>query len=131
MIYPVKHISISVNKSKDEVYRHVANPEFFPEWLGFMKSIIKKSPDTWIAQTDIGQLIFNMPPANDFGVIDHLVTQPDGSRIKNTLRVIDNGDGCEIIFTVLHLPDRTTEAFEADAEAVQQDLKRLKQLLEQ
>lgn len=131
MTYPVKHVSISINKSRDEVYRHVANPELFTEWLSFVKSVAKKSTDTWVAQTDIGELIFVMSPVNDFGVLDHLVTQSDGSRIKNTLRVIDNGDGCEVIFTLLHLPGRSIEEFKTDAQAIRQDLERLKKLLEQ
>lgn len=131
MLYPVKHISISINKSQDEVYRHASNPDLFPEWLEFVQSIARQSGNTWIAQTTIGQLIFEMSPVNEFGVIDQLVTQPDGMRIKNTLRVIANGDGSEVVFTLLQPPDKTSAEFEKDAEAIQADLARLKQMLEQ
>jgi hypothetical protein len=46
------------------------------------------------------------------------------------MRVIANGTGSEVLFTLFRLPDMTAEAFARDAEWVERDLKALKALLE-
>jgi hypothetical protein len=58
------------------------------------------------------------------------VTLPSGDVIDNPMRVVPNGDGCEVVFTLRRLPDMSDEDFERDAGLVQADLTRLKQLME-
>ncbi|MGH3505202.1 MAG: hypothetical protein ACRDQA_30565, partial [Nocardioidaceae bacterium] len=41
---------------------------------------------------------------NDFGALDHVVTLPSGESVYNPLRVIPEGDGCEVVFTVPAAP---------------------------
>jgi hypothetical protein len=45
------------------------------------------------------------------------------------MRVIPNGEGCEILFTVLQLAGRSDEQFEADIETVRADLGSLRDVL--
>ena len=54
-------------------------------------------------------------PANEFGVLDHVVKLADGQLIQNSIRVVSNGDGSEVMFTLLQLPKMTEEQFEKDA----------------
>ena len=61
---------------------------------------------------------------------DHDVTLPDGRTFTNPLRVLADGSGCEVVFTLRRQPDMTDEAFEADAAAIRTDLETLKRLLE-
>ena len=67
---------------------------------------------------------------NEFGVLDHVVIAEGGGESHNAVRVIANGTGAEIMFTVLRMPGTTAEAFAADAAAVERDLNVLKALLE-
>ncbi len=46
------------------------------------------------------------------------------------MRVVPNGDGCEVVFSLRRLLDMSSEDFERDAGLVQADLTRLKQVLE-
>ena len=46
------------------------------------------------------------------------------------MRIIPNGSGCELIFTLFRLPGASDEKFAADAEWVMRDLTALKNLLE-
>ncbi len=46
------------------------------------------------------------------------------------LRVISDGDECEVVFTLRQRPDMTNEDFEGDADAVAADLATLKSLVE-
>jgi hypothetical protein len=69
-------------------------------------------------------------PRNDFGVLDHDVTLPSGETVYNPLRVIRDGAGCEVVFTLRKGPEMSEESFERDADAVAKDLATLKALLE-
>lgn len=130
MTYPAKNISISINTPNEKVYQYVSNPENFPEWLAFLKKITQKSDTIWNAETDLGNIEIFISPKNEFGVVDHIVTLPNGSQINNILRVIKNNDGSEVIFTLFHLPEKTEKEFNDDAGLVSADLKTLKSILE-
>jgi hypothetical protein len=87
----------------------------------------------WVAGLDLSEVAFGFVPANDFGVLDHVVRLPDGTAFYNPMRVLPAGEGldsCELLFTVRRRPGMTDEEFDADAAAVEADLRTLKGLLE-
>jgi hypothetical protein len=53
-----------------------------------------------------------------------------GLEIYIPMRVISNGAGSEVLFTLFHLPDMSDEKFAADAEWVKRGLNAVKNLLE-
>lgn len=59
------------------------------------------------------------------GILDHDVTLPDGTAVRNRLRVEPRSGGCELVFTVLRQPGMTDEQWRADAQAVADDLRQL------
>ena len=130
MIYPVKNISIPINKPPDRVYEFASNPENFPIWVEFIKSITKQTENIWLVETDLGDIKIEFVPKNEFGIIDHLVTLPDSSTVNNPMRVIKNGKGSELVFTLFWMPNRTGEEFNQDAKLVETDLKKIKTILE-
>lgn len=130
MTYPVKNISISINKPADEVYQFASNPENFPMWIEFIKSVTKEDENIWFAETDLGDIKIEFVQKNKLGIIDHVVTLPDGSAINNPMRVITNGKGSELGFTLFWMPNRTEEEFNQDAKLVENDLQRVKEILE-
>ena len=79
----------------------------------------------------IGLVRVRFSPDNPFGILDHTVTMENGLVVENPLRVVANGDGAEIMFTLLQRPDLNDAAFEADAAHVLKDLGTLKNLLEE
>ncbi len=99
MTYPVKNINVSINKPARDVYQFASNPENFPKWVKFVKSITRKD-DSWIAQTDLGTIKMKFAAQNEFGIIDHDVTLDNGNIIYNPMRVLVNNKGCEFIFTL-------------------------------
>ena len=129
-ISSTKHLSIAVDQSSEDVYSYVSNPENFPKWLAFATSISKKSDLVWVAQTNLGTIEIEMIPKNEFGIVDHKVKLPDGNVLYNPLRVIKNGNGSEVVFTLFRDPNKTEEEFENDAQLVKADLKTLKRILE-
>jgi hypothetical protein len=101
-----------------------------PLWASGLASGFERSGEDWIAEGILGTVRVSFVPHNEFGVIDHTVTIQGGLRVYNALRIVPNGDGCEVMFTLLHLPGMTDEQFEADAAHVARDLETLKALME-
>lgn len=81
-------------------------------------------------ETATGWMEIQFVPANEFGVLDHVVKLPDGQSIRNSMRVVPNGDGSEVMFTLLQLPEMTDEQFANDAVMVETDLRTLKAVME-
>lgn len=131
MIYPSKHISVSIDRSTADVYKFTADPRNLPKWAeGLSQSIVTKAGDEWIADSPMGKVRVKFVEDNPFGVIDHDVTLPSGEVNHNPLRVAKNGDGSEVTFTLYRLPRMSDADFSRDAELVAKDLKKLKSILE-
>jgi hypothetical protein len=88
-----------------------------------------RSPCTGHIQTSLGEARFSFAPANDMGVLDHDVELPGGI-FHNPMRVIPNGAGSEVLFTVVQFPGISDEQFEADLNTVRADLNKLRTVLE-
>lgn len=126
-----RHISVWINRPADEVYRYAGNPEHLPSWAaGLARSELKQVDDHWVAQSPMGPVEVRFTPANDFGVLDHVVTVPGAEPTLNPMRVLPAGpDRCEVVFT-LRRRTMSEDDYEADASAVAADLATLKRLLE-
>jgi uncharacterized protein YndB with AHSA1/START domain len=109
------HLSTYVDRPAAEVYAYVSDPARLPEWAAGLSSDME----------------VRFAPPNPFGVADHDVTLPDGSVVTNPMRVIADGPGCEVVFTLRRQPGVTDEAFAADAAAVRADLDTLRRRSEQ
>jgi hypothetical protein len=80
--------------------------------------------------TPTGRVGVAFAPRNKYGVLDHDVTLSSGEVIYIPVRVITDGSGCEVVFTLRRLPGMSDRDFERDADAVAADLTRLKRVLE-
>ncbi len=128
-MYRAHSVSVAVAVDPGKAYAFASDPANLPSWApGFVKSIERRD-DVWLAQTVLGEAKFRFAPKNTFGVLDHDVELPSRA-FHNPMRVIPNGHGCEILFTMLQLPGMTDEEFKADLETVRNDLKTLGTLLE-
>jgi hypothetical protein len=126
-----RHISIGIDRPVTEVYDFAGDPLKLPTWAaGLAGSTVEHDGDQWFTNSPVGPVRFTFAPRNAFGVLDHHVTLPSGETVYNPLRVISDGDGCEVIFTLRKRPEMTDEEFERDADAVAKDLATLKSLVE-
>ena len=104
------HISEHINRSPHEVYDYVSRVENLPSWA---KGVTPEMDVRFAEQ-------------NPFGVLDHWATV-DGTTFYNPMRVIEDGDGSEITFTLRGVPDIDPD----DRAAIAADLATLKRILEQ
>ena len=124
-------ITCSINSPPSVVYEFASNPENLPRWIRSFCISVKRSGDGWLMETRTGFVGIRFDPTNDFGVLDHVVTLADGQSILNPMRVIANGDGSEVMFTLFQLPGMSDEQFAKDAGMVDADLRTLKGVLEE
>ncbi|GAA2574920.1 MULTISPECIES: SRPBCC family protein [Streptomyces] len=126
-----RHLGIHIDRSAADVYAYASDPANLPAWAHGLGATIEKVADTWIADSSpLGRVTVAFTPDNDLGVLDHRVTLPSGETVHNPVRVIADGTGSEVVFTLRRQPGTTDADFERDAGLVAADLARLKGLLE-
>jgi hypothetical protein len=121
-------LAVSIGRPPDQVYDFVSDPRNLPRW-SFFRSVTR-SGDQWVVDTPDGPVGLRFVEANELGVLDHYVKLGSGVEIHVPMRVIPNGQGSEVLFTLLQTPDMTEEEFAEDAKQVERDLATLKAVLE-
>jgi hypothetical protein len=127
----VRNISVSIHRSPGDVYAFITNGANVPRWAAGLGTKIRRANGEWIAEGPIGSVRVRFAPPNDLGVADHDVILATGITVHNPIRVVPNGAGSTVIFTLMRLPGVTEPQFNQDAKTVQNDLETLKALLEQ
>lgn len=126
----VLHLGVSICRSPRDVYEFVVNPENLPRWAKGLGGSIAKVGGEWFASSPMGKVKVRFTDRNDLGVLDHYVTLASGQTVHVPMRVVPNGEGSELVFTLFRLPGASEEDFAADRAAVEADLAALKRLLE-
>jgi hypothetical protein len=123
-------LTVTINRNADDVYAFVSNPENLPTWAkAFCQSVMRLGA-SWVVKTSTGDVGLRFVEKNPFRVCDHYVTPAPGVEIYVPMRVLENGDGSEVIFTLFRQPEMTQDTFKRDLEMVERDLQTLKAVLE-
>jgi hypothetical protein len=125
-----RHISERIARPADEVYDYAADPANLPHWAPGLGRSVEKVDGQWFVETSQGRVGFAFAQRNEYGVLDHYVTLPSGEVVYIPLRVIADGSGSEVVFTLRRRPGMSDQDFKADADAMAADLSRLRQVLE-
>lgn len=129
--HDVHHVSVTIDRPRDEVYAFASDPRNLPKWAdGLARSDVKRDGDEWLADSPMGSVRIRFAENNPYGVLDHDVRLPDGTVVHNPMRVVPHGAGSEVTFTLIRRPGVSDEALAADRAAVEKDLRVLKTLLE-
>ena len=129
-MYQSRNLSVQIRRNPRDVYDFTSVPENFPRWASGLGKSLKRKNGEWIAETPQGPIKVRFTERNEFGILDHYVIPESGVEIYIPMRVIPNGSGSELIFTLFRLSDVSNEKFAEDAEWVMRDLTALKNLLE-
>ncbi|MDB5848653.1 MAG: polyketide cyclase [Rhodoferax sp.] len=123
-------VNLALDVEAQAVYAYARQMRNLPAWASGLAGGIEEVNGAWFTDSPMGRVQVEMAPPNDFGVLDHEVTLPDGTRVHNALRVTPCGPGSLLSFVVLRLPGVAQETFDADVDHVRRDLGALKKLLE-
>lgn len=125
-------VSVSINRPADNVYAYMRDFNNLPSWAAGLGSSIVKTIDnnTLVINTPKGEATVRFAEKNKFRIMDHYVKWANDPEVYNPIRVLENGKGSEVIFTLFRQPDMDDEQYAKDRQAVEKDLATLKQLLE-
>jgi len=113
-----------------EVYEYSRDPAHLALWAQGLGSSIENVDGHWFMDSPGGRIEVSFAAENPYGVLDQQVTSSAGEVVHVPMRVIPDGDGCEIVFTVQRMPGMTDAELARDAGLVAADLATLKGLLE-
>jgi hypothetical protein len=123
-------VTVRIDRPFDKVYEFLVDPAHWNQWAFGLGRNIRRSSDGWIADSDGGVARVQFTARNSFGVVDHTVIRPSGQRVYVPMRLIANGSGSELLFTLFREPNMSDAQFASDAGFVERDLNGLKRLLE-
>ena len=126
----VRHLGIGIAVPFARAYDFAHKPANFARWAAGLASTLHETDEGWVADTPEGQATVVFSPPNEQGVLDHHVRLPDKPEIYVPLRMFANGDGTEVVLSLIRQPGMDDLAFERDAKAIENDLATLKDLLE-
>lgn len=129
-LHEVRNVTVSIQRAAKDVYRFAHDGANLPRWASGLGKSIDEADGKWIAEGPLGRVEVRFAPENELGVLDHYVTLPSGQVVHNPVRVIPNGKGSTVIFTLLRLEGVTDESLAQDMKTVEHDLSTLKGLLE-
>ena len=125
-----RHLTVSIDRPAAAVYAYTRDPAHLPVWAAGLAAGIRRERGEWVADSPMGRVLVRFVPVNEYGVLDHDVVLPDGTSVTNPFRVLADGPGSEVVFTVRRRPAMTDEEWASDAVAVTADLEALKRVLE-
>jgi hypothetical protein len=127
---PSHTLSVSIDARPTRVYEFIVDALNLPSWAPGLCHAVRPDGDAWIIETPSGPARLRFAARNTLGVADHFVTDASGREVFVPLRVIPNESGCDVLFTLFHLPEMSPAQLAADVEAVTRDLATLKAMLE-
>lgn len=122
-------LTVTINAPAGRVYAFVSNPENLARWAAGLGPPERRGDEWWVPSPS-GPARVEFAEPNTFGVLDHTVFLPNDLRVYVPMRVVPNGDGSEVSFTLFQLPGMPDEQFRNDRGLVQKDLESLKRILE-
>jgi hypothetical protein len=123
-------LSVRIDQPFAGAYEFLVDPANWNKWAFGLGKSLRRSDGGWIADSDGGTVQVLFTARNQHAVLDHTVIRPSGAQVYVPMRLITNGSGCELLFTLFREPGITDQRYNADANFVQSDLNRLKELLE-
>lgn len=124
----VVHVSILARWR--DVVAFLVDVHNWTTWAPWIRSVSRSSARDWALDTDAGPMKVRFAERNTLGVLDHEVTLASGVRVLNSMRVLANSSGSELVMVVFQSPEASTEEFERDVQAVRDDLARIKTVAE-
>jgi hypothetical protein len=123
-------VHVSILAPWRDVIAFLVDVHDWTTWAPWIRSVSRSSARDWTLSTDSGPMKVRFAEQNTLGVLDHEVTLASGVTVLNSMRVLANGSGSELVMVVFQSPEASTEQFERDVQAVRDDLARIKKVAE-
>jgi carbon monoxide dehydrogenase subunit G len=121
-------VHTSILAPPQDVIAFLSDMNNWKTWAPWVRSVKRSSARDWTLETDAGQMKVRFVESNSLGVLDHEVTLASGVTVLNSMRVLANGSGSELVMVLFQSAGTSTEDFERDIQAVRDDLARIKKV---
>ena len=128
--YRAAIVQTSIDAPPESVVEFLRDLENWKTWAPWIQSVARTSPRDWTLETEAGVMAVRFVDPNSLGVLDHQVTLASGVTVTNSMRVIANGSGSELVMVLLQWPHMSAQDFDRDTRAVTEDLARIKAAVE-
>ena len=116
--------TISIDASPEDLFTFVADPHNLPQWaVGFCRSIRLDDNDRWIATTPSGEIPISFECNAEVRTIDYRFAVAPGLEATAFSRIVPNASGCEYAFTQFQAQGMPDEVFEAQVQALVEELR--------
>jgi hypothetical protein len=129
-VQPCEVLHTSILALPADVVGFLGDLNNWKAWAPWVRSVSRESPRDWTLDTDVGRMHMHFVEPNALGVLDHRVTLPSGVTMLNSMRVIPNDSGSELVMVLVRHPTTSADEFARDIEAVRADLGRIKAAVE-
>lgn len=124
----IRHADIRATPEK--VYAFLSSPMNWPEYAVVNLRSVSPGRDGWFrATTRFGQGEIRVDGVKEFGILDHVWRDPQASW-KVYARVVPNGDGATVMFTLFQPPVMSDAQFDQAMEEMGVEMAKLKDVLE-
>src|SRR5688500_15738167 len=124
-------VHTSILAAPENVLAFLGDPRKWRSWAPWLRSVARLSDREWSYDTDAGRMHVRFVEPNILGVLDHHVALESGVTVFNSMRVLPNDGGSELVMVLFQSPLASTAEFERDVTAVTEDLARIKRIAEQ
>ena len=128
-----KTLTISIQCAPQKIYEFVSNLENLPKWATTFCRSIRPLKNEWVIRTPQGEVSIHIAAQNVFGILDHYISPrrtSTGVKLYVPMRVVANGRGSEVTFTLFQPPGMSDENYAKDIRLVKKDLNTLKKVME-
>ncbi|TXT25971.1 MAG: hypothetical protein FD131_4430 [Rhodocyclaceae bacterium] len=129
-VHAARTLSVSIRCDPKAVCAFVSDGANLPRWATAFCQSATPAKDGWLVETPQGPVTIRLAGQNPFGVVDHDVVPASGPAVHVPMRIVPNGSGSEVLFTLFRTPEMSDERFAEDLRLVEQDLATLKRVLE-
>ena len=118
--------SIAIDAPPERVHRFIADPINIPRWAPAFATAIRPNDAHWIATTERGETEIIVASHPESGTLD-ILSAADRTR-GAFARVISNGAGSEVLFTLFFDPGTPEQAVTAQMTVIDEELASIKRL---
>lgn len=126
---PAHTLTVTVGADAAAAAAFVRDGRNLPGWAPGFARAVRPDGDGWLVTTVSGAVRVEFAADNPYGIVDHRVTGP-GVDLVVPMRVVQAGDGCAVVFTIIEGPDADPADVQRDIALVRADLERLRSVLE-
>jgi len=122
--------TIVIERLPADVLAYVSVPENQPEWaVNFVRSTAPLGDGRYVMDTPAGSMTYRVEPDVARGTVDYVFDAPGGESVLPT-RVVPHARGAMFLFTITRAPGTPDDDWQRGIAGLDDDLARLKLILE-